>query len=146
MVVSPVPVYCLSCVVFLCIISDASNTGPSFSPDGTRTLRGPAPWGPHHLSPGLVKEVSWQIAFPIPEIFDKLLQGGKVPNDRKLAYVVAPIYRKGNRKFASNYRPNSLTSVSRKILETVISDETVKFLNDKLIIENQHGPRNEDHT
>ena len=51
----------------------------------------------------------------------------KIPKQWKFARVSA-IYKKGNRKLASNYRPVSITSIICRILETIIRDNVVKFL------------------
>jgi len=45
----------------------------------------------------------------------------KSPNDWKLADV-APVFKKGDHKFPSNYRPISLTPVICKVMESVSRD------------------------
>ena len=56
---------------------------------------------------------------------------------------MTPIYKKGDRKVALNYRPIILTSVAGKILEKIIRDRLVRFLeNNQLIADTQHGFRN----
>ena len=47
------------------------------------------------------------------------MESGTIPSQRKEARVVA-IYKKGNKKLASNYRPVSITSVLCRILEKLI--------------------------
>ena len=41
---------------------------------------------------------------------------------------VVPIFKKGKRDDAGNYRPGSLTSVCGKIMEKIISNEIVDHL------------------
>ncbi len=56
---------------------------------------------------------------------------------------VTPILKKGVKSDPSNYRPISLTSVICKILETLIRDKVVKFLEENGLINNsQFGFRN----
>src|SRR5215469_6813345 len=67
------------------------------------------------------------------------LQESKVPDDWKVADVV-PIFKKGQRNMAANYRPVSLTSVVSKVMESILRDHMWSFLesNDALSHE-QHG-------
>ena len=56
---------------------------------------------------------------------------------------VAPIFKKGSKKDIGNYRPVSLTCHAGKILEKILKEEIVKFLEDnKRITNSQHGFRN----
>ena len=53
-------------------------------------------------------------------IFQKSLQAGCIPSDWKHANV-APAYKKGEKYNAANYRPISLSCISCKIMEHVIT-------------------------
>jgi len=54
--------------------------------------------------------------------------------------VVVPIFKKGNKHEASNYRPVSLTSVSCKVIESVIKDAIVTHLEQQQFYADcQHG-------
>ena len=69
------------------------------------------------------------------------LHEGKVPEDWKLSDIT-PIFKKGDRKLPENYRPISLTSVICKLLETIIRDKIVDYLEEhELIRDTQHGFR-----
>jgi len=53
---------------------------------------------------------------------------------------ITPIFKKGDRKDPSNYRPVSLTSVVSKILEKIIRDGVVEHLHkNNLLSKNQFG-------
>ena len=55
---------------------------------------------------------------------------------------VCPIFKKGERNEASNYRSVSLTSQDCKMLESIIRDQLVTHLeSNKLIEDSQHGFR-----
>jgi hypothetical protein len=72
-------------------------------------------------------------------IIDKSLKTGEVPREWKEANVT-PLFKKGSRLERSNYRPVSLTSTICKILESIIRDKVMKYLQlNKLIVPSQHG-------
>jgi len=50
-----------------------------------------------------------------------------VPTDWKRANV-SPIYKKGNKRAAENYRPVSLASQYSNLMEAIIRDEIVEYL------------------
>jgi len=69
--------------------------------------------------PHLLKECASSIAKPLPNIFQDSLTQGQIPSDWKLANV-CPIFKKGSKNVADNYRPVSLTFVACKVMESVI--------------------------
>ena len=74
-------------------------------------------------------------------IFQASLQQGEVPDDWKQANV-APIFKKGDRSTAANYRPISLTSVCSKILEHIIHSQIMRHLDiHQIQSDQQHGFR-----
>ena len=94
------------------------------------------------VSSRLLCECQDELVFPLKLLFNKSLQEGIVPSLWKCANVT-PIFKKGNKCEAGNYRPISLTSVIIKIFERIIKDKIVSFLDrHKLIIDTQHGFRN----
>ena len=71
-------------------------------------------------------------------LFKKSVETGEVPEDWRRAKVV-PIYKKGTKGEAGNYRPVSLTSVPCKLLEGSIKDELMRnLLENNLIRSSQH--------
>ena len=74
-------------------------------------------------------------------IFHESLDRGEVPEDWRVVNVVA-LHKKGSRKESSNYRPVSLTSQVGKMLERIIKDTRVDYLeNNRLKYNSQHGFR-----
>ena len=66
---------------------------------------------------------------------------GVYPNCLKIAEVI-PIFKKGDRKEASNYRPISILSQFDKILEKLIYSRIINFIEkNDLLCENQFGFR-----
>jgi len=72
--------------------------------------------GPDDIHPCVLKELASQLSTPLTLIFRSSLSTGKLPCSWKSANITA-VYKKGDRKDPSNYRPVSLTSVVCKILE-----------------------------
>ena len=99
---------------------------------------GSAP-GPDGIGTEILKETAHIVAVPIKLIFEKSLREEKCPPDWKKANVI-PIYKKGAKGKAENYRPVSLTSIVSKIMESIIKDELNSHLEiNNLISDSQHG-------
>jgi len=97
--------------------------------------------GPDGVHPQLLKECASVIVKPLSIIFQKSFMTGIFPEEWKTATVV-PIFKKGDRTDKANYRPVSLTSVPCKIMESIIKDKLVKFLEKHdVLCKEQHGFR-----
>ena len=72
--------------------------------------------GPDGLSARVLKECSSEIAPVLTYIFNESLAQGAVPDDWRQANV-APVFKKGEKYDAANYRPVSLTCICCKTLE-----------------------------
>jgi len=104
-----------------------------------RGLRTEAAPGPDGIGPRVLKELQDGLAPALAAIFTKSLESGVVPQDWKEANVT-PIFKKGAKSSPGNYRPVSLTSVSCKIMESVLRDGITQHLTvNKLINNSQHG-------
>ena len=97
--------------------------------------------GPDEIHARFLRECEKEVSVPLAIIFSKSVADGKIPLDWKRANVV-PIHKKGDKGVADNYRPVSLTSLVCKVLESIIKDKIVDFLDENGIIrETQHGFR-----
>jgi len=97
--------------------------------------------GPDGLSPWLLKEIKDVISYPLFLMFKKSLSEASIPDDWKCASVT-PIFKKGNRNTAENYRPVSLTSQVSRLFERIVRDSMVQFLEENCLIgDSQHGFR-----
>ena len=95
--------------------------------------------GADTINPAVLKECAEVLAKPLTILFRKSLESSKVPEIWKYANVT-PIFKKGSKSLASNYRPVSLTSIVCRLLESLIVDDIRKHLRDyKLILDTQHG-------
>jgi len=95
-----------------------------------KTDKSPGPDGIHLL---FLYSTLDEVTKPLTLIFKKSLAEGELPHDWKQANI-SPIYKKGPRYEAGNYRPVSLTSVVCKILEAIIKRAIVQFLDDRQTI------------
>ena len=97
--------------------------------------------GPDKLKPILLKELNEKIAPIIQVIFERSIQTGKLPAELCRAQVT-PIFKKGDKSSAANYRPTSLTCILCKMLEHIMASHMVKHLDKHdLLSDLQHGFR-----
>jgi hypothetical protein len=97
----------------------------------------------YSINPYIIGECADALAEAFSLIFCQSFKSGQLPNFWKQANFwkqVTPIFKKGIRTDPANYRPISLTAVSRKIMETIIRDIMMDHLiRHKLITAHQHG-------
>jgi len=97
--------------------------------------------GPDDVHPMVLKECAANVSEPLSMIFNNSLKTGKVPEDWKKANIT-PIFKKGRKTDPANYRPVSLTSVVCKIMESLIKEKLVEYLEkNDLLTDKQHGFR-----
>jgi hypothetical protein len=112
---------------------------PSIVEKKINALKNSSACGPDEISVNLLKNFSKELAVPLSIIFNKSMECGEVPSDWKLGNIT-PIFKKGSKKKAENYRPVSITCVSCRVLESIIKDQLVEHLSvNNLIKETQHG-------
>ena len=79
--------------------------------------------GPDGLHCKLLYELHDFLCEPLARFFNRSLQDGEVPDQWRQAHV-SPIYKKGDKKQAENYRPVSLTCVVCKVMESIVREKT----------------------
>ena len=93
--------------------------------------------GPDEIHPRLLYELVDEIVAPLTLLFQKTLNDGNIPSDWGKAYVT-PIYKKGKKNIAENYRPISLTSIPCKIMEKIVKEGIMHhLLNNSLLSSKQ---------
>ena len=106
-----------------------------------RALPNSAP-GPDGVPAVIYKKFASVLASPLLTIFQQSLLSGSVPDQWKVAKVIALYEGKGDRLLDSSYRPISLTSVTCKIFERLVIRSLSNYLEEnKLLVSNQHGFR-----
>ena len=97
--------------------------------------------GPDGVPGKLLKICANELVDIYKLIFQTSIDQGIVPPDWKEANVV-PLFKKGDKKNAENYRPISLTSLSCKLLEHVVHSNIMGHLDKFEVLDNaQHGFR-----
>ena len=81
--------------------------------------------GPDGIPIILLKTCAKEISYGLNATFQYSLDKGTLPLDWQNAYVT-PVFKKGDRHMAENYRPVSLTSVSCKIMEPIVCSHMLK--------------------
>jgi hypothetical protein len=88
-----------------------------------------------------LKELANIIAPVVSQIYRASLKQGKIPDVWKQAHVT-PVYKKGEKYKAANYRPVSLTCILCKQMEHILATQIMKHLNlNHLLYDKQHGFR-----
>ena len=83
--------------------------------------------GPDGIHSKVLKECKSQIAPALSLIYGQSLQEAVIPTQWKEAHV-KPIFKKGKKKQAKNYRPVSLTAICCKVLEKIVRNSIVGHL------------------
>ena len=97
--------------------------------------------GPDAIPLMLLREEADEIAPAITLLFQASLNQGNTPSTWRKALVV-PIFKKGSKSDASNYRSISLTSVLCKLCEHILHSTILTHLaNHKILSDAQHGFR-----
>ena len=95
--------------------------------------------GPDGISARILKEFAPELSPLLTNIFNKSIQEGEVPKDWRQANVI-PVFKKGEKYIASNYRPVSLTCICCKIFEHIVVTSILNHLNaHKILVDCQYG-------
>ena len=89
--------------------------------------------GPDGIHPRFMQELSAELSIPLTMIFKKSIESAQFPDQWKVARVSA-IFKKGNKKLASNYRP--VSSIVCRTFEKIIRDHIVSFLMEHGLLSN----------
>ena len=133
-------------------ISDIPDLGPSphpscqdihfTSPGIIKLLNGLRPHkaaGPDSIPPRILRDVATELGLVLTVLFQQLYDSGTTLQDWRDANV-APIFKKGNRHMAENYRPVSLTAVISKIYEHILCSSIMGHLEEcGILTDDQHG-------
>ena len=93
------------------------------------------------IKPAGLKLIANSISLPLVHLFNLSFQQCIVPDQLKIARVV-PIFKKGNSQLIENYRPISILSSLSKVLERLVYNRIIAFLENHNILSTcQYGFR-----
>ena len=84
--------------------------------------------GDDNIGNFIIKRVVKEIIKPLTQIFNLSISTGIVPEKLKIAKVI-PIYKKQDTEIFSNYPPVSPQPCFSKILERLVFDQCVNYIN-----------------
>ena len=84
--------------------------------------------GPDNIGPRILQIAAEELGPALSLIFQRSLDTGDLP-ESWFQTNISPIYKKGDRTLAENYRPVSLTSVCCKVLEHIIHSNIMHHFN-----------------
>ncbi len=97
--------------------------------------------GPDTIPARVLRDYAEEIAPGLTCVFQQSLDSGSLPEDWRQANI-SPVFKKGDRTKASNYRPVSLTSICCKTLEHIVHASIMDHLDyHHILCEEQHGFR-----
>ena len=88
--------------------------------------------GPGQIPNKILRELAINLAPVLTSLFNQSLLSETLPSDWKTANVT-PVFKKGNRSLASNYRPISLVRIACKLLEHCIVSHVMQHFDQQNI-------------
>ena len=86
--------------------------------------------GPFSIPVNILKTLKSVMIKPLETLFNASFSTGIVPSNFKLANVI-PVHKKGSQTCLSYYRPISLLSIFNKLLEKLMCNRLIGFLEKK---------------
>ena len=102
----------------------------------TKLLKGLNPskaLGPDELHPRVLKELATELGPVFAHLFQQSIDKGEIPKEWSLANI-CPLFKKGDRSLACNYRPVSLTFVPCKLLEHIVCSNIMAHLDEHRLL------------
>ena len=91
--------------------------------------------GPDELHPRVLKELATELGPIFAHLFQQSIDSGDIPKEWTLANI-SPLFKKGDRSLACNYRPVSLTCTLLEHIHVVCSNIMAHLDEHKLLSDN----------
>ncbi|KFQ52117.1 hypothetical protein N333_01579, partial [Nestor notabilis] len=89
--------------------------------------------GPDEIHTWVLKELANEVARPLSIIFEKSWQSSEAPGDWRKGNIT-PIFKKGKMEDPGNYRPVSLISVPDKIMEQILLESILSYMENHKVV------------
>ena len=102
----------------------------------TKLLKGLNPskaLGPDELHPRVLKELAIELDPIFAHLFQQSIDSGDIPKEWTLANI-SPLFKKGDRSLACNYRPVSLACVPCKLLQHIVCSNIMAHLDEHKLL------------
>ena len=97
--------------------------------------------GPDELHHRVLKELAKELGPVFAHLFQQSINTGEIPKEWSLVNI-CPLFKKGDRSLACNYRPISLTCIPCKLLEHIVCSNIMGHLDQyNLLSDKQHAFR-----
>ena len=107
----------------------------------THTLKNKKTTGYDNLSSYIICSTIDEIAMPVAHVINQSFSTDIVPAQMKIAKII-PIFKSGSHNMFDNYRPISILSPLSKVLEKLVCNRLVNFLDKhELLYKHQYGFR-----
>ena len=90
-------------------------------------------YGPDGLHPRYIKDVAMWLVKPLVHIINLSIESGTVPDQLKIARVT-PLHKAGDKNKVTNYRPISILPILAKVIEGLIYEKLMSYLNKNKIL------------
>ena len=97
--------------------------------------------GPDSIPNLVLKSCAKELSVGLSTIFQFSIDTGSLPTDWRDANI-SPVFKKGDRHLAENYRPVSLTSISCKLLQHILCSQILRHFDQyNVLTKLNHGFR-----
>lgn len=101
--------------------------------------------GYDRISIEIIKKNTDHIKTNIRKIINKTIETGTIPNNMKITKIT-PVYKEGDPNDCSNYRPICLLPIINKILEKIVNEQLLTYLEENNLYSHQFGFRKNSNT
>lgn len=99
--------------------------------------------GHDNFSVNILKDYMYELSKPLSIVCNKSIQDGIFPDSLKIAKIV-PVYKSDDKRTVSNYRPISVLPAFSKVLERLVYNRLLDFINkNEILSKNQYGFRHQ---
>ena len=83
--------------------------------------------GPDQIPARLIKDCAYELALPIAQLINVILETSIIPNNFKIGRV-SEIYKSGEKSQLNNYRPITVLPIISKIMERCVYNQLTDYL------------------